>query len=154
MHTYSDYLQFLNDLSQTFGSLTELEQEKAEAVRRRDLDALQDCMKREQAISLALRGQERKRQAILRDLGLDNVALRETERRCPPELRRSVADAVERVLRACQVLKSAQESSRVLMEGQLHRIDAQLQKRGLRGEDDLPAAPGGMGAAGRTDMKI
>ena len=154
MHTYTDYLQFLQELCQTLHRLAELAGKKVEAVRGRDLAALQTCMNQEQALSLTLRGQEHKRLAILQDLGLGDIPLRETPRRCPPEQRRAVSDAVERTLRAWQVLKSAQEPARLLLESRLRLIEGELQRRGLEDELSAPSPAGGRQSPHRTDIKI
>ena len=60
---FTDYVQLLQDLEQTLRDLTALQPEKIAAVRAHDLEVLNDCMKREQAASLALRGLEQKRAA-------------------------------------------------------------------------------------------
>ena len=67
---YTDCLALLEQLSQVFGQLDGLEREKAAAVGARNLDALNQCIKQEQAVSLSLRGVEQKRDQLWRGLGL------------------------------------------------------------------------------------
>ena len=55
---YDDLLRFLRELDGSLEKLTTLQEEKRAAVQ--DVDSLNECMKREQAISLALRGLEGK----------------------------------------------------------------------------------------------
>ena len=153
MRTYADYLHFLSGLCQLFAQLTAIEEKKAEAVRQRDLDALNECMKQEQAVSLSLRGHEQRRREILQDLGLQNIPMREVPRHCPPEQRQAVSDAVEQVLRAHQVLSSAQASARMLLENQLHLTEKELQRRGVDPDDIPPLSGRRQGAAG-TDITI
>ena len=67
---FTDYVQLLQDLEQTLRDLTALQPEKIAAVRAHDLEVLNDCMKREQAASLALRGLEQKRANMAKALGV------------------------------------------------------------------------------------
>ena len=53
---FTDYVQLHQDLEQTLRDLTALQPEKIAAVRAHDLEVLNDCMKREQAASLAPAG--------------------------------------------------------------------------------------------------
>ena len=82
MVDFSEYLNFLEELEHTLQQLVDVEQKKAAAVSARDLDALNDCMKREQAFSMTLKGFEQKRARLLAALGLEDVFLQSTGR--PP----------------------------------------------------------------------
>ena len=77
MVDFSEYLNFLEELEHTLQQLVDVEQKKSAAVSARDLDALNDCMKREQAFSMTLKGFEQKRARLLAALGLEDVSLRE-----------------------------------------------------------------------------
>ena len=70
MVDFSEYLNFLEELEHTLQQLVDVEQKKSAAVSARDLDALNDCMKREQAFSMTLKGFEQKRARLLAALGL------------------------------------------------------------------------------------
>ena len=74
---FKEYLAFLRDLGVTLGEITTVEQEKAKFVRMDDLDGLNECMKREQALSMTLRSCDQKRDAMLLLLGLEGVPLRD-----------------------------------------------------------------------------
>ena len=58
---YSDYLALLSELCQLFDQISHVEQQKIDAVQGHALDELNEAMKREQALTLALRGCEQKR---------------------------------------------------------------------------------------------
>ena len=127
---FQDYLTFLRQLKKELEELTAVEQEKIQAVRSGDLETLDVCMKKEQAIALALRGKEQHRVAMLEELGLTQVSLRDLAGRAPEELRQETAGVTEDVLRVYQVLKSAQDTARTLMEADLHVIEKQLERQG------------------------
>ena len=123
------YFSFLSELRQALDSLSALEQEKIQAVQAGDLEALDACMKREQVATLDLRGRERKRTELLRQLGLEHISLRELPAQCSPQDRGQAAQLSEQVLRSYQVLSSAQQAARTLMESNLRHIQQELDRR-------------------------
>ena len=138
---FCGYLGFLRQLGEQFGQLAAVEQEKIRAVQGRDLADLDGCIRQEQAIGLNLRGQEQRRQAWIRELGPPDGALRRLPELCPPELRRETAETVEAVLRQYQVLQSARDAARTLLECELHKVEGRLAQRGLEAEDAAEDAP-------------
>ncbi len=74
---YSDYLALLSELCQLFDQISHVEQQKIDAVQGHALDELNEAMKREQALTLALRGCEQKRETLLTGLGLTGISLRD-----------------------------------------------------------------------------
>ena len=59
--SWQDYVKLLQGLAKTLGQLAEIEREKNAAASSGDLAKVEDCMKREQAMSLSLRGYDQKR---------------------------------------------------------------------------------------------
>lgn len=123
------YFSFLSQLRQALDSLTALEQEKIQAVQAGNLEALDECMKREQVATLDLRGREQKRIQLLKQLGLEQVSLRDLPTHCSPQDRGQAAQLSEQVLRSYQVLSSAQQAARTLMESNLRHIQKELDRR-------------------------
>ena len=148
MVDFSEYLNFLEELEHTLQQLVDVEQKKSAAVSARDLDALNDCMKREQAFSMTLKGFEQKRAA----LGLEDVSLREPPSRCPPEHREAARRMSERLINQYRILSSAQEPSRILMESRLRLIEEELQRRGL--EEEGPSTASRTGSDTHTDLRV
>ena len=126
MAEFRDYLTFLESLQKELEKLNGIEQRKIAAVRAGDLETLDACMKQEQAASLSLRGQEQRREALLTELGMQGVSLRELAEHAPQTLRAETAQKVEALLRTYQVLSSSQSAARTMMEANLHRIEKQL----------------------------
>ena len=139
MVDFSEYLNFLEELEHTLQQLVDVEQKKSAAVSARDLDALNDCMKREQAFSMTLKGFEQKRARLLAALGLEEH--REAARRIS-----------ERLINQYRILSSAQEPSRILMESRLRLIEEELQRRGL--EEEGPSTASRTGSDTHTDLRV
>ena len=89
------YLSLLESLGGTLEELTGMEQEKTKAVSKGDLPAVEELMKREQVISLSLRGLEQRRERMLREMELAGVPLRELAGHAPEELYQETKDAAE-----------------------------------------------------------
>ena len=126
---FQDYLSFLQELSREMDTLSGVEQRKIAAIRAGDLEALDACMKQEQAAALSLRGREQHRQEMLRALGLEGVSLRELPHRCPAIDKEQTAQVSQQILRSYQVLSSAQQAARTLMESNLRHIQQELDRR-------------------------
>lgn len=123
---FEGYLQFLTKLGQQFQQLVAIEQEKLQAVTEGNLALLNDCMRKEQAASLALRGLEQQRSQWVTELGLPEGPLSELPKVCPAPYRAQASKVVQTVLDQFRVLDGARKASRSLLEGQLHQIEKTL----------------------------
>lgn len=123
MTSWQDYLAFLGSLSKTLEELTQVEQEKNAAAAQGDLIGVEDCMKREQVLSLTLRGYDQKRDRMLADLGLQGVPLRELQRHSPKELLMETKSAVELLRSRYALFQAASEAARVTLEVNLRAIE-------------------------------
>lgn len=135
------YFEFLAELCRILDEITALEQQKIQAIQNNDLALLHEYMKQEQAVALQLRGQEQKRTALLRQLGLENTSLRQLSDLCPPPLQNRAREVVQQVQDSYQVLSSAQSASRTLMESKLRAIQGEMERR----EEVRPAPPSASG---------
>lgn len=126
MDDYQAYLNLLNETSQTLAQLTETAGQKAAAVRQDDLAQLNEVIKKEQALSLALRGCEQKRLSLLSHLGLGDLPLTALADHYPPDLRRAARAAAESLQRQFTIYRSAADAARNLLELNLHQIDQYL----------------------------
>ncbi len=135
---YEAYLELLSDLSRQFAQLSDLAQEKTQAVRKDDLMALDEVLKQEQALALALRGQEQRRLAMVQALNLEGVPLAQLAQNCPPNLQLQARDAAEGLARQYQIYCSAAEVARNTLECNLHEIEKTLAQLG----GDQTAGPG------------
>lgn len=125
--TWRDYLSLLESLGGTLEQLTELERNKTIAVGRSDLEALEACMKREQVVSLSLRGLDQKRDKLLAELGLAGVPLRELAEHAPEGMEMETKAAAEKLRQKYELFQSASDVARNTLECNLHAIE-KLQK--------------------------
>ena len=123
MASWQDYLKLLRNLSKTLGQLTQVERDKNAAAAAGDLAGVEECMKREQVLSLSLRGYDQKRDAMLAALGLKGVTLRELANHSPEELRLVVKGVAEELRRHYEIFQSASKAARNTLELNLRAIE-------------------------------
>jgi len=136
---WREYLSQMKRLGDTLEQLTAVEREKAAAVGRSDLGAVDACMKKEQVFSLNLRGMDQKREKLLAQMGLPGYTLRQMENLAPPEAAVETKEVVQALRQRYQVFQSASEVARNALECNLHAIE-QLQKSRGAIPEDAPAA--------------
>lgn len=140
MASWQDYLKLLENLSKTIGDLTEVEQRKTEAVTKADLEAVEECMKREQALSMALRGLDQKRDKLLAELGMKGVPLRSIMDRCPEGFEDETRRISENLRGKYRVFQAASQVARDTLECNLRVIERA--RAGADGEpvQDIPTS--------------
>lgn len=144
---YSAYLTLLDELSADMEKLAALAREKCTVVRKDDLTALNDVMKREQVLGLSVRGKEQKRQKLSLQLGLDGTRLAALPRNVPAALVPRARETVEQLQRSYGLYQEAAQVARTTLEINLHEIEKILaahgvdpaQSAGLR--DEAPMEP-------------
>ena len=123
MASWQDYLKLMRSLSKTLGDLTEEEHDKNAAAARGDLRGVEECMKREQVLSLTLRGYDQKRDSLLRDLGITGVRLSTLVDHSPEELRLETKAVAEELRRQYALFQTASEVARNTLECNLRAIE-------------------------------
>lgn len=128
MTSWQDYLNFMKKLSRTLEELAQVEREKNDAVSEGNLNRVEECMKREQAMSLTLRGYDQKREKMLSELGLRGVTLSQLEEHSPDELQLETKAVVEELRRQYKLFQAASQVARDTLEINLRGIE-QIQNR-------------------------
>jgi len=135
--SWKDYLKLMESLTKTLEELTQVERDKNAAASAGDLRGVEDCMKREQVLSLTLRGYDQKRETMLAQLGLRNVTLKELERHSPPDLRMETKAAVELLRSKYALFQAASDAARITLEVNLRAIE---REQAVRAGDAAEAA--------------
>lgn len=126
---HKQYLQLLAEIEGVITQLNAVEKHKIEAVHKDDLLAVDECIRQEQAISLAMRSLESRRGKQLKELGLAEVKLAGLAAAFPAELQQQAAEAAERLQNAYHDYNSISAAARNALERGLREIDRMMQPR-------------------------
>lgn len=148
MAGWQDYLRLMVSLTHTLEELTRVEREKNDAASQGNLAGVEACMKKEQVLSLTLRGYDQKRDAMLAALDLRGVTLSQLESRCPEELRLETKAVVEELRRQYALFQAASEVARDTLECNLRAIE---RLQAVQAGDAAQAAEGRKGR--QTDFR-
>lgn len=129
---FQDMLKLIRDLTHTLEDLTAAQKSVASAVRTDDLEKLGECMKKEQALSLALRNADQRRVKLQAELGLENVRLSQLPEHVQDDhMRQEIKAAGEALSIQYQLLQSAAEVARSALECSLHEVEGMMTKLGF-----------------------
>lgn len=103
--------QIINQMIQLFDEQLPLEEEKLRAVQEDDIAAVEDCMKREQAVVLKLRGLDQKREKILKENGWEGKTFRQIIEMAPQEKQFAYKQLLERLENSISLFQNANESA-------------------------------------------
>ncbi len=123
MAAWQDYLKLMRNLSRSLGELAQVERDKNVAASNGDLQGVEECMKREQVLSLTLRGYDQKRDAILAGLGLQGMTLSRMVESSPAELRLETKAVAEELRRQYEIFQTASRVARNTLEVNLRAIE-------------------------------
>lgn len=130
--SFQDMLKLIRDLTHTLEELTKAQKNVASAVRTDDLEKLGECMKREQALSLALRNADQRRIKLQAELGLENIRLAQLPEHVQDEtMRQEIKAAGEALSTQYRVMQSAAEVARSALECSLHEVEGMMTKLGF-----------------------
>ena len=138
---WRDDLTLREGLGRTMDQLAEIERKKTEAVSSSNLNAVEDCMTREQALSLSLRGFEQRRTAMLSKLGIPDTSLSQLEQYSPEGLELETRRAVEDLRRQYEMFQSAASVARNTLECNLRVIERMRASQEKVAEAAPPAEP-------------
>lgn len=129
------YLGLLKELGSCLDRLGELSEEKAQTVRQDDLLAMDEVLKREQVLSLSLRGLEQRRVKLVAQLGLDGVPLSDLPKKCPADLEDEAKQTVEDLRNSYKIYRARADMARNLLEMNLHQIEGFITAAGMDPKD-------------------
>jgi hypothetical protein len=125
---YEEFLILLDSLKKELGQLAEISREKIKAVGEDDLMALDAALKREQALSLSLRGLEQHRTKLLRSMHMENVSLSALPSHYPESMQLRARRTVEALQQAYRLYCGCSHAARNALEMNIHQIDRALER--------------------------
>ena len=158
----SDYKELLNLVEKNtalFHQLADVQQIKLEAARDQDTARLEDCMKKEQAHTLALRGYDKKRETLQKNLSLEGKTFREMIPLVPEEYRDSYQKAFTDLTDAYDHYRQTADCAKEMLEINIYKIGTvinEIRKKANLSEANVYSADGTVPTDihNRKDMKV
>lgn len=128
MENIDKFVEVIQEMIDFFEQFQILEKVKLEAVRDNDIIKLEECMKKEQAEILVLRGIERKQAQIQKELGFENATFREIIELVPLERKAELETMYNKLSNSLDIFKSTTEGIKKTIEINLYSIENAMQK--------------------------
>ncbi len=128
MENIDKFKVVIQEMIEFFEQFQALEKAKLEAVSRNDILYLEECMKKEQAEILVLRGLERKQIEVQKELGFENATFREIIDLVPVEQKAELEAMYKQLSNSIDIFKSTTEGIKKSIELNLYAIEHALNK--------------------------
>lgn len=126
MEEFSHFIDIIKDFILLFDSLISIEQTKLDAAVKNRVSFVEDCMNKEQAAILRLRGLEQKREQAQRELGMEHLKFREILDRVPPDVHEALKPLFDQLSEQVRTFQSVSDSAKDMIELNLHVIQSTL----------------------------
>lgn len=113
----------LREMTALFREFLPLEEEKLKAAQRKQVTFIEDCMGKEQALLLRIRGLEQKRESFLGKKGLQGRTLREIIAEQPEEEKKELAEVFEEFSNAVKTFSALNGEAMKLIQINLHELE-------------------------------
>lgn len=128
MNTIHDFIDIIHDIISFFEELTLVEQNKLEAIHTNNIARMEEYMKKEQAFILKLRGMDKKREQIQKELGYENFTYREIIDHSPDDIKDTLNQLYQKLEQKLTVYKSVSNHANSAIELNIHKIDTVIEK--------------------------
>ena len=126
MNEYSFFIETIKEFIQLFEALVSVEQTKLDAAVNNKVSFVEECMNKEQAAVLKLKGLEQKREAAQKELGLEGLTFRQILENVPENVRSELSPLFDRLSELVQNFQSVSDSAKDIIELNLHMIQSAM----------------------------
>lgn len=134
MKDFSDFIAVIQELIALFEGLIPVEQEKLDAAIKNRVSFVEECMHKEQAFILQLKGLEQRREAQQKLLGMEDHTFRQILEEVPEETAVVLTPLFNRLGAQIRQFQSINASAKDIMEVNLHVIHSALAKQAVEKE--------------------
>lgn len=129
MHDINDFRSVVGDLVTLLDGFNEIETEKLDAVQKNRVTFIEESMKKEQAAIMKLRGLDKKRESIQKDLGWEDMSFQQILSQVNDVERERLQPLFDRLTASTRRFIATKDSAQKALEIGLHHINMQLAKK-------------------------
>jgi hypothetical protein len=119
----NEFITVIEDLTELFQELIQIEQTKLEAVKKNRITYVEDCMNKEQAAILKLRGLERKRELCQEKLGFEGDTFQTILSKTSGDEHIMLNGMFNTLSDHVRLFQEINDSARTMIEINLHKIN-------------------------------
>ena len=120
----------------------EIEQTKLEAAADANLTALEDCMTKEQAMIMRIKGLEQERAKRQAENGMEGLTFKDILQQCTPEDKPELQPLFDRLNQSLAVFQDISKSAEQIIKTNLYVVNRRLEQQGKAydkdGSTDMP----------------
>ena len=126
MENYVNFISLIKELIELFDALIAVEQKKLDSVVNNNISVVEECMKKEQAFVLRLRGLEQQRESIQTAMGMQGMAFREILTKVPQEILDELAPLFQEHSEKVRAFQSVNDNAKDAIQVNLYQIQSVL----------------------------
>ena len=126
MENYVNFISLIKELIELFDALIAVEQKKLDSVVNNNISVVEECMKKEQAFVLRLRGLEQQRESIQTAMGMQGMAFREILTKVPQEILDELAPLFQELSEKVRAFQSVNDNAKDAIQVNLYQIQSVL----------------------------
>ncbi len=130
MNDFTAFTQVIEEFITLFDQLISIEQDKLDAAVKNRITFVEDCMHKEQAAVLRLRGLEQKREEEQERLGLKDHTFRQILEEVPEQAAASLKPLFDQLSERVTAFRSVSDSAKDIIEVNLHVIQSAIEAEG------------------------
>lgn len=129
MHDFNDFKTVISDLISLIEDFNKLETEKLKAVQQNLVTFVEEAMKKEQASIMKLRGLDKKREAIQKDLGWEGLTFQQILSQVTVVEKEELQPLFEQLSNDVTQFNSTRENAQKALEINLHHINKMIARK-------------------------
>lgn len=133
MHSFNDFKTVVGNLIALIEEFNQLETEKLKAVQQNRVTFVEEAMKKEQAAIMKLRGLDKKREAIQKDLGWERLTFQQILSQVTVVEKEELEPLFEQLSGRVQTFDNTRDCAQKALEISLHHINTAIAKKAAEG---------------------
>lgn len=127
LEKYQEYSSLMEEFLALFDSLISVEQKKLDAAIENQVSFVEECMKKEQAFVLRLRGLEQHRESLQEAMGMKDLTFRELLEKVPAEVKEDLEPKFQELSRKVTAFQNINENAKDAIMVNLHNIQTAME---------------------------
>ncbi|HIX28262.1 MAG TPA: flagellar protein FlgN [Candidatus Blautia stercoravium] len=127
MEKYLDFISLIKEFIQLFDALISVEQQKLDAAVSNQVSFVEECMKKEQAFVLRLRGLEKRRESLQENMDMKDFTFSRILEKAPPEAKEQLSPLFQQLSQRVRDFQNVNESAKDAIQLNLYKLQSAIQ---------------------------